>query len=287
MKKIKIIGIGIAIALFLTSFAIAEQTTIDKEETKSGVSLDVDAPVWGVGDSWTYKMEYYAGDEHGNLLYTFACDLTLTVVDDTGDSYMLEGTGDSVSGRGIFEGGLEVRLTPFTSVGVEVELRKSDLGIVQWTHYFKGITLFILGGFPLPMQIELACTSVSDPTWAFIPFPLFDDKTGTLENTKHLEEHNVWLLWRLIHAGTTPNHWEGGHPTYTVTEETIGCEAGSYDVFYVNAEIDYDKGGAYYRTYYAEEIGNIVIGSVHSDWGMTGETGFEFDFELLSTTYES
>jgi hypothetical protein len=116
---------------------------------------------------------------------------------------------------------------------------------------------------------------------------LFDDKTGTLENTKHMEETNVWLFWRLFHAGTTPLDWESGHPTYTVTEETIGCEAGNYDVYYVNAELEYKTAGeAYYRTYYSEEIGNIVIGSEHNDWESTGETAYEYQMELLSTNYE-
>lgn len=286
MYKLKILGIGVVATLLLTSFAIAEQTNIDKKVIREGASFDVDVPVWEVGDSWTYKMEFYNGDEQGNVIYTFTCDMTLTVIDDTGESYMLEGTGDSVSGRGFFEGGIEVRFTPFTSAGLEIELRKSDLGIVQWTHYLKGITLFILGGFPLPMQVELEYTSVSDPTWAFIPFPLFDDKAGTLENTEHLEETNVWLLWRLINAGTTPTQWHSGEIPYTVTEETIGCEAGNYDVYYVNAIFEFPKGLDYYRTYYAEEIGNIVIGSANIEWETTGETALTYDFELLSTTYE-
>ena len=199
---------------------------------------------------------------------------------------MLEGAGESVSGRGIFEGGIEVRLTPFTSAGVEVELRKSDLGIVQWTHYLKGITLFILGGFPIPMQVELEYTSISDPTWAFLPFPLFDDKAGTLDKTEHVEESNVWLLWRLIHANSTNAQWHSGDITYTITEETIGCEAGSYDVYFVNAILSEDVGSDDYRTYYAEEVGNIVLGSVDIDWIGTEETAIRYDFELMSTTYE-
>ena len=61
MTKIKLMGIGVVATLLLASFAMAEQANIDKKVTEEGASLDVDAPVWDVGDSWTYKMELYGG----------------------------------------------------------------------------------------------------------------------------------------------------------------------------------------------------------------------------------
>jgi hypothetical protein len=262
--------------------------TIARLESESFTSTRniVNAPEWEVGDSWTYLIEVYNGDAEGNQLYAFTDDITFTVVDDAGDIYVLEGTCDSPSLVGDFQG-VEIRSTHFTSIDVEVDLRKSDLGIEKWNQCIKGICLLILSGMPLPVQLEFVYTSTASPTWFFIPFPLFDGKNGFLDNTEYSEEVNIWFFWRLLSVESSTNSWQTGEPSYAVSEEQITVEAGTYTTYFVNAEhSEDDKFLDYYRTYYAEEVVNVVKGLVNIDWESTGETAMSFNLELKSTTYQ-
>jgi hypothetical protein len=196
--------------LIATIFTVAEQVTdTSKTEFMESVepfSFEDDVPVWEVGDSWTYAMDninFIIDDENlsENLTITIQAEianLTMEVIDDTGDLYQLqlketEIVGDySIfvdfgDGPVLVEG--ELRNTDFGGI---IYFNKSDLGIVEVEAFISGrLTIkveeqpyFDLSLFPkIPVAASINGIIEFDTPYPLIDFPINVSKLWGLPAT--------------------------------------------------------------------------------------------------------
>jgi len=260
MKK-KITGIIVSI-LLLTTIVIPVTALTDIHEI-GATSYDVDVPIWEKGDSWTYH--FTESRTHAFNTY-ISGDITFKVMDDSGDSYILKAT---TKPDGTFDlGGYGLKTTILTSINMNLNIRKADLGLESFEEKLKGIFLLKIGPLtlPLPIQAEIKTYVEFDPTWAVIPFPLFDGKSGTLSGTE-IWHINVYahLFWGLVPVFGPQNISIPLTPVpYTCSEEQINAQGDTFDVFNVSAEwID----GSRFVSYYSEDIGNVVKEVIYIPYG--------------------
>lgn len=252
------------------------------------LSTDVNVPVWEIGDSWTYEVNYYEGGIYETMNCTMIGDLVFTVADDTGDHYLLKAKGKL---HGLFKyGRLGLKTTRFITAGTELLVRKADLGLENWYLYLKGIFALIIDNktLPIPIQISVERSTKFNPTWAILPFPLYDGKIGVIDSIDIIQGGSVRLFWGLKTISDSSYHWVSEELYYTCYEEQITVPAGTYTVYNISAENPGYYEYYYYRTYYAPEVGNFAKESVvipfnpeYSDF-----IYLIFNLELKSTNYK-
>lgn len=257
----KIIGLFIFI-LLISTIVIPVTASFDRCERKA-TSYDVDIPIWEKDDEWTY---HFTESRTQAYEYIFSGDITLKVVDDSGDSYILEA---KTKPNGFFNlGGIELKTTRLTTFSMRLKMRKDDLGLESFTERVKGIFLFKLGPvtLPIPIQLKLEFNIVFDPTWAIIPFPLYEGKSGNLSGTEILHI-NIFLgmFWGLLPVYGPQNRSIPLEPIpYTCSEEQITVQGSKYDVYNVSAE---RIEGFRFESYYCEEVGNVVKEVIYMPFG--------------------
>ncbi len=249
------------------------------------VLKDADVPVWTVGDSWTYEMLYHeSGDKNESFYYDVIGEITYEVIDDSGDIYKLKGTGANFS-LSLTVGNLKFKPTRFFKAGTELEIRKSDLALVFWHQFTKGLYLPYIGKLPLPIPIQLEAfkKTTFSPPWSIMPFPLYDGKNGTLNSVDFEEEFRSQMYWGLIKLSDGNNTWGFSGLDYTCNEEQVTVPAGTYTAYNVSAEYpDWD----WFRSFYCEEVGNSVKQLIHIDYGGSEHvTYYHMELDLISTTY--
>ncbi len=281
MKK-KIIGIFVC-TLLIATMAIPI-SAMDREYILNfkPISKDADVPVWEVGDTWTYEMYYF---QNGNLneSYSFEVvgDIIYEVVEDTGDTYKLEGSSAGDFNLKMNVGNMVLKPTMFLNIGTEIEIRKSDLALVKWHQFAKGIFLPRLGPIPipLPVQVHATHTTTFDPAWSIMPFPLYDGKNGTLDPVDFIEEGKTTLYWGLIKIYDGESSWGfSSGLDYTCMEEQVTVPAGNFTAYNVSTE----HGS--FRSHYAEEVGNSVKQLIHINFS-NEVTYYHMELDLKSTTY--
>jgi hypothetical protein len=263
MKK-KIIGIFVC--LLLVSTIIIPVAAITKKHETRMASYTADVPIWEVGDEWTYHFNEFKTRE---IYLSLSGDLTLKVVDETGDSYILEAT---TRPQGGFEyENIKLKTTRLTFYTIRLQIRKSDLGLENYEERIKGIALLTIGSFriPIPIQFEGHFNVEFDPTWKIIPFPLYNGKNGYLSSVEFWHT-NVFLnmFWGLIPVlPASEESFPVTEVPYTCSQEQLTVKAGIFDVYNVTAEW---FEGSKFVSYYSEEVGNIVkeVIYVRSGWGV-------------------
>jgi hypothetical protein len=190
-------------------------------------------------------------------VYSHSGDLTFTVVNDSGDSYILEAT---TRPKGKFDlGSFGLKTTRFISGSMRVQMRKTDLGLENFLEKFKGFLLVTIGPFilPIPIQVMVNIYVEFDPTWVIMPFPLYDDKHGNLSGTEFVHINNyMHMFWGLVPAlGPLNVSWPITPIPYTCSAEEITVEGRIFDVYNVSAE---QMDGSRFVSYYAEEVGNVA-----------------------------
>jgi hypothetical protein len=289
--KTKIIGMLVCMLLIVSMAIPISALNKDYEPSVKPTGKSADVPVWEVGDSWTYDVVFYQNNTGPNLtlVYTLDGEYVLTVIDDTGDSYTLEGIADRLFGS-VDLGLFGLKATRFMTASTELRVRKADLGLEFWNQNLKGILLLMIGPItlPIPLQVEANVDVEFNPTWVITPFPLTDGQSGTFDDTELIHTNSyLSLFWGLIPVSEGGSAWHTGEIPYSVTEEQITVEAGTFDVYYITGDLEGGTYHDYYRTYYAPEVGNTVKESINIDKsGTMGETYYGLDFELKSTTYE-
>jgi len=256
MKKI-ILGLVICIIFFSSN--ILPVTSITAKNTSRVILNNAEVPVWEIGDEWTY---HYTESMTFFLNYTISGDITLKVVDDSGDSYILEGKSRP---RGVFYlsellEGLELKTTKFITYSMRIQIRKSDLGLESFNERIKGMFFFKIGPItlPIPIQAERYMDIEFEPTWEIMPFPLYDGKYGNLCGTEIVyNDLYTYMFWgRIPVDGPYEDLTFIVTPLpYTCSAEEIIVDVGTFDVFKLSAEREND-----YRfvSYYSEEVGNVV-----------------------------
>jgi hypothetical protein len=291
--KIKIIGI-LVIMLLIAGMAIPI-SALNKENIPNinPISNGADVPVWEVGDSWTYNMEYYMAASPNvtdGMVAEVGGELTFEVVGDSGDTYALAGTMKPMLGTVDLPGNIDMRITRLSSYSSDLELQKTDLAILNHDVLLKGMVLLTLGPFPLPIPLQMQNTRQTEftPVLNILPFPLNDGDSGTIGEFTVTETSEVSMFWGLIPIEQEEDlEWPIAHQDYTVTFESITVPAGTFDVYTVEAEYHWGTEGVdWFYSYYAEDIGNVVKSSINIDFGETEVTYYNIELELVSTTYE-
>jgi hypothetical protein len=251
MKK-KIVVVFICI--LITSTITLPVSALTDTPGITTTSYDVDVPVWEKGDEWTY---HFTDTSTGIVTYSFFADITFEVVEDSGDSYILEGH-TKPQGSFIYSG-LGLKTSRLTSLDIRLQLRKTDLGLENFMEKIKGIFFIKIGPItlPIPLQVELNLEVEFDPTWIIMPFPLYDGKIGNLNSTEFWHTNMYFhLFWGLIPiTGPLNVSWPITTVPYSCSAEKITVDAGTFDVYNVSAEwIE----GSKFVSYYSEEIGNVA-----------------------------
>ena len=251
MKK-KIIGIFVCV-LMVSTIVIPVTALTDRHDIGT-TSYGANIPIWEKGDSWTY---HFTESRTYAYNYKLSGDLTFKVVNDSGDSYLLEA---ATKPHGVFDlGGFGLKTTRFSSISMRLKMRKDNLGLESFLEKIKGIFLLKIGPvtLPIPVHFALNLNIEFDPTWAIIPFPLFDGKYGNLNGTEilHIKAY-AHLFWGLIPVFGPQNYSIPLTPVpYTCSVEQIDVEGSTFDVYNVTAEW---MDGSRFVSYYAEDVGNVV-----------------------------
>ncbi len=265
MKK-KIIGIVVCI-LIVSTIGIPVTALTDRHDIRA-TSYDVDVPIWKKGDEWTYNFIESAIDYYP-LTYSLSGVITYKVVEDSGDSYILEA---STRPKGAFDlGNIGLKTTKLTTLSIKLQMRKVDLGLESFKEILKGIFLVTIGPVTLPIPLQAAgnLDVEFDPPWNIMPFPLYDGKFGNLSGTEFVQtNYTMKLFWGLITAlGPVNTNWPITAVPYTCSAEQITVEARTFDVFNVSAEwID----GSKFVSYYSEEVGNVAKEVIYIPYGGGG-----------------
>jgi hypothetical protein len=286
MRK-KIVGI---VVLMLMATTVVSATNINVKENSQPTSVEVDVPVWEVGDSWTYNEHWiqYKYDANGTLWYTlnYNSTTTLTVTDDTGNNYTAKETSTNIDGR-VTIGKYRLKFTPFTKITNEVIFRKTDLACFGEIQQQKGLVFWLIGNIlPFPAQYQHTIEYTDTPPYRFLPFPLNAGTNGTIPGGTQIWREKASLYWGLISLFDWPeqtNTYGGTH--YHCEMANITVPAGTYNAYNVSIDQTYGFGRSHIWRYYAPEVGNQVKLYFDSDWDNTGKPGNIIEWELVSTTY--
>jgi len=288
--KNKIIGIFVCMLMIATlAIPISAMNKDDVLENKP-ISIGADVPTWEVGDSWTYDTHYYQTVRENTTIVAVwdgNLELTLEVIDDTGDVYTLQGKGKPKGGFDL-PGMIDMKTTRISNFDTTVKLYKSNLAIIENEYTFKAILLLTLGPIPLPIPLQMSTYALSkfEPVWELLPFPLYDGKTGYTPQSTLNQTWDMSLFWGIIpiQSGTNDEAWVG-NATYECRNESITVPANTYDVYNITSSVNWSEDGEdWYHSYYCEDVGNIVKCAYNLDQD-DGETVVLWEMELLSTTY--
>jgi len=173
---------------------LTKNRSLTQKENKqlSTTSSEDDVPVWETCQWWKYKIDDIDIDfeEEGILIHIHGAidELTLHVVDDSGDSYQVEVQQTAICGNGSFfidlneSGRIDItgELKDTTIEGL-ISFRKSDLGIEQVNIIISGIfkgkinDLIIELPFAIPiirLNATINVTAGFDVPYTLIDFPL-------------------------------------------------------------------------------------------------------------------
>jgi len=242
------------VGLLLLSLIVYPVIGITHRENVMTGSYDVDVPVWKVGNKWTYR---FIEEKTEDAIYLLSGDLTFKCTDDSDGSYVLEA---NIRPTGKFDlGGFGLKTTFLTKLNMRIQLGQSDLALENYLEELKGFFLITVGSItiPIPLQVVGKVYVEFDPPWAIIPFPLFDGKTGFLDDCEFLHIQNyMHLFWGLIPVLGPVDYSLPITPVpYTCLEEQLTVLGETYDVYNVSAEwIE----GSRFVSYYCEEVRNVV-----------------------------
>jgi hypothetical protein len=249
--KMKIIGL--LLCILIISIIVVPVTAITEKQGISGITNDVDVPIWEVDDEWTYDFILSCSFM---VNYSLTGDFTFKVVEDTGDSYVLEA---KTRPNGYFNlGSFGLKATRFTSMSMILHIRKADLALENYMYQLKGFLFLTIGPItlPIPIQVEGNSFAEFDPSWSIIPFPLYDGKSGMLNGTEILQNNYMGLFWGLISVYGPMNISYPYTPLpYTCTGEKITVKAGTFDAYNVSAEW---TDGSRFVSYFSKEVENVV-----------------------------
>jgi len=281
MKK-EIVGILICTLLIATMAIPISALNKVYEIEPEPILKDADVPVWEVGDSWTYEIEFFLRDPvNFSMGYNLSCDLVWTVTDDSGENYILKGKGKSISVIGYVESTVMVN-SRFITLKTEMRVGKADLGIKSFNHTVRGYVFIKMGKLviPLPIQVKTWRTTKFTPHRQILPFPLHDGKNGTFDSVDLEEEFGTTMFWGLVNLENENSSYPTGIQNYTCNEEQITVPAGTFDAYNVTSH----GHGSYVRIHYNSDVGNAV--SLYTKHVIENEIWWLIvEYKLISTTY--
>ena len=287
MKKKIIVG---TLFLMMVSTMVVSASNIDVKENnikKTVVVDEVDVPVWGVGDSWTYNENYnqfgYRIDGTPALIWYHNCTSTYTVINDTGDTYTVELTSENNEGS-ILIGMFRLQFTPYTKLYQKLEHRKTDLAYVSYFHQEKGPVFWLIGkiGLPMPAYYKIDEEDFFEPANELIPFPLSVGKTGTFASYINTGYEKMSLYFGLIKLVDADYSNEIPARDYTCNIASITVPAGTFEAYNISRDMGSSQNFSY--SYYVPEVGFDAKWVTHTELD-SGEPYTNVKAELVSTTY--
>jgi hypothetical protein len=243
--KTKFFGIGISLMLITTFFCVAESVHLpvnnSLQKENMVIETSVDVPVWSIGNSWSYQintMSFDYDDVNASTslhVTVYTDEITLTVIDDSGDSYHVE-LNAALQGSGsvhfIYEGepiDMDVLLKETELTGT-ILFNKTDLGIRQIHPVLKGTVLVKFNEQPLPFTIPqipvpatIDITTDSSVPYPLIQFPLNETSYWGLPATNITVDGTIesgWLRVAYILNRFAQNHW----PLVTLLAGVMGVD---------------------------------------------------------------
>jgi len=272
--------IGLFVCILLISSVVIPVAAITERNDITVTSYDSDVPIWDVGDEWTY---HFIEKRSQLVNYVLSGDLTLKVVEDTGDSYILKASTRPYGGFDM--DGFGLKTTFLTSLSMRLQIRKTDFALENYLYKLKGFLFLTVGSFTLPIPIQVIgnIDVEFDPPWVILPFPLYDEKAGLLSGTEilHINLH-FGLFWGLISVYGPQNYTIPLDPVpYMCSEEQLTVEAGTFDVYNVTAVAD---DGSRFVSYYSEKVGSVAKEIVLIPFG-GGRVQYSLTLELKDYKY--
>ena len=273
--------VGIFVCMLLIATMAIPISALNKEYNATPEPNSADVPTWEVGDSWIYEV-HHAQREAINLSmgYNLSCELEWTVVDDSGENYLLEGKAKSISAVG-WVGTTGMVNSRFLTIKIEMRVGKTDLAIKSYNHTTKGYVFIKMGKLviPIPIHAKLWRNTKFTPHRQILPFPLLDGKNGTFGS---VFQENVWqttMIWGFVELENDNGSHYTGEQDYTCNEEQITVPAGTYDTYNVTTTTPYCS----ITNHYTSEVGNTV--SLYTKELTLGKWWLILDYKLISTTY--
>ena len=260
--KLKIV-ISVLILMLLIAPITVAKTIEDKPKTSILVSDD--APVWSVGDSWTYEIDYEGGLEDAVTFdWTFE-NMVFTVSDSTSSDYLLDVTGEitgdlTIFGLDIISGNLK---DTFLSGTVTVE--KSNIGIKNVDIFIEGTLVIVLINKDFTIDINLAIT----PSYNPIDFPIGSGNNWEIPLSAMSGSFDISLLPNPVYVDDIA----GGSNAECTGMESRTVSAGTYEAYRVLS-----SRGDITELYYAPDVGNFIQAF--------GDSENSINVNLKSTNYQ-
>ncbi|HEC81071.1 MAG TPA: hypothetical protein ENI42_01415, partial [Thermoplasmatales archaeon] len=227
----------------------------------------VDAPVWSIGDSWTYDVEFDQRFDQNNRFHWFIDDMCFTVTEDTGSVYKLDFVGNITGDIEHFP--FSKHLKGGTIEGYEM-VEKTNLGLLEIVAHIDGVSSFHHWSSEVPVVVDVRVTF--DPVFALLNFPFFVGKNWIYNSSTVTIDYTI-STFGMPESMHKVIFIEAG-PVSCAGKEVVSVEAGVYEAF----EVDVQEG--LLEIYYAPEVANVVRVS-----GMGPARFTSVDMELVSTTY--
>jgi hypothetical protein len=231
-------------------------------------SLDDDAPIWEVGDTWVYTINnisvYY--NYSGQKIYVDGSmeDFTWKVTDTTGDYYTLAISGKLTATYDItlsyeaktlhLVGSFSPTLTRFTGT---LQLTKSDLQIHDFSLKILGITKVKINSLPfnLPIPFRIVSEAQLSADFPMMSFPIHEVMFWNLPDLTLTMSTTFGGLFGIVQIPFTTSIHYSWTPLafFCLTREDVTVAAGSYNAYKIQSLI-----GSNLVYYYAPTAGNLV-----------------------------
>ena len=236
------------------------------------VSLDDNAPVWDIGNSWTYDVNRFQANftASGALIGfdTSIDDLIVELIGYPGSSYIL-GLSGRIKGTFRFESG-EGRVLKgnllFTKISGDIKFRQSDLAVEELHIVIKGIVLLTEYSpqiqIPIPFPLTITINVIQITPRPVIDFPLYDGKEGMINETSistNIKFGSIVLQILSLFIGDIPNEifcketFNLPMFDYNVNSENISVGAGNFNAYNIGF-----VWGLFGSVFYAPSVGNFV-----------------------------
>ena len=238
---------------------------------------DAEAPMWEVGNSWTYEITMDGGIlPYININYIFFNNLILTVEEVLDDSYKLSFSSD-ITGSGSF------KLDIITISGQLMDTEMEGYIIVNKTKLtINEIQEIIIDGYVKPNLLPKIPLNIDGDVLLMhnrplLNFPINNNDFWYVDEIEILLDLNVNLLPNPVYD----YHYIEGHFAECLEWEIVNVPAGEYDALKISTSL-----GEEHLVWYSVAAGNIIKMRGTNLPFSYGALGFyDMDIDLKSTNF--
>ncbi|MGF3554178.1 MAG: hypothetical protein ACQXXF_02735 [Thermoplasmatota archaeon] len=254
--------------LSINILAIGQPVSTDFKNVKT-TNFDDPAPIWNVGNSWTYTIDNFVVNYRYYDLKIYMIgridDLKWTVVDTSGSDYVVSLTGkitaDSYEINLPF-GSRIIRITGsvkplLTRLSGTIVFTKSDLEVKDVSANLKGIVPAKISPIPISFPLPFKVTMDGDLSTVFplFDFPLYGNKFWSLPSitiTSNLKIGGLLGLIKYPISFRTSYSWTP-FAFFCKPKVDVTVEAGTFSAYNITSTLF-----NIFEYYYAPSVGNLV-----------------------------